>query len=439
MICNKDTRKCHTYRDDGYNSCDKYEDRGNRKCAKNEDEGYDSCDGWSAWAKWLCFSWTWISKVVCVSWYWVSNVICTAYLWVANIVCSAWVIVVEYWACGLVNTVTNFFCDFLSRPGEYTKSSPINRTVAYDTVRLSRWVYDGLTGITTNMDDITIEHGSNIHDGITDTQAVVCYFKNDIYISFRGTEGDIDDIITDLSSFPSSYFSDSLCGSKLHLGFLDAYLSVKEDVEKAIAPLLTKYPKSKIYVTGHSLGGAIATICALDLQLMQADRTVIMHNYGAPSVGNTNFIELYNNNITESWRIIHDCDLVPNSSPYGHVKDYLSFPKISKQVITVECHSIVAYESSIYQNLQEYPPKPEDTVLKTAASISQQQQEEQPTDNDNLMIGNRSEKELHILGCTYIRLIADKNKFEIPTTEAQQYYDEGYDGCYYCNRSKHWK
>lgn len=53
---------------------------------------------------------------------------------------------------------------------------------------------------------------------------------------------------------------------KVHLGFVNAYNSVKDYVHDHIDKLLKLHPTAKIAVTGHSLGAALATISALDLQ-----------------------------------------------------------------------------------------------------------------------------------------------------------------------------
>ncbi|RVW38708.1 hypothetical protein CK203_077483 [Vitis vinifera] len=56
--------------------------------------------------------------------------------------------------------------------------------------------------------------------------------------------------------------------------------------------------KWHVYVTGHSLGGALATLLALELSSSQlAKRGVIsvtMYNFGSPRVGNKRFAEVYN-------------------------------------------------------------------------------------------------------------------------------------------------
>jgi len=53
-------------------------------------------------------------------------------------------------------------------------------------------------------------------------------------------------------------------GGGVHGGFMDAYLSIRSELQQKIVSALLSNP-ADIYVTGHSLGGALANICAYDL------------------------------------------------------------------------------------------------------------------------------------------------------------------------------
>jgi alpha-beta hydrolase superfamily lysophospholipase len=52
----------------------------------------------------------------------------------------------------------------------------------------------------------------------------------------------------------------------VHAGFYNSWTSAKSLVEAAIASARQTYPSYAIVSTGHSLGGAIATIAAADLR-----------------------------------------------------------------------------------------------------------------------------------------------------------------------------
>jgi hypothetical protein len=79
---------------------------------------------------------------------------------------------------------------------------------------------------------------------------------------------------------------------------------------------------SRIVVTGHSLGGAIATLCAQYLSTVYP--YVSIYTYGSPRVGNYAFAELFNSTVTDSYRVINRDDIVPHlpyfaSTNFHHV------------------------------------------------------------------------------------------------------------------------
>lgn len=115
--------------------------------------------------------------------------------------------------------------------------------------------------------------------------------------------------------------------SAVHYGFLQAYMSVRSALQDGIALLSHGLQEEySFYFTGHSLGGALATLAAVDFQTINnLEKTrVACVTYGAPKVGNVNFSKLYNAAVPNSFRIINDTDLVarmPRSIPGGSALD----------------------------------------------------------------------------------------------------------------------
>jgi len=73
----------------------------------------------------------------------------------------------------------------------------------------------------------------------------------------------------------------------VHWVFFKYYISLKDDMLAKVSARLHSHPNSKVLVTGHSFGGAMATLAAIDL--VKAGYKVDLITFGAPRVGNTQF------------------------------------------------------------------------------------------------------------------------------------------------------
>ena len=57
----------------------------------------------------------------------------------------------------------------------------------------------------------------------------------------------------------------------------------------AVLALRARHPDAPVYVTGHSLGGALATVCAMHVKLLLGVPDVRVFTFGSPRVGNSIF------------------------------------------------------------------------------------------------------------------------------------------------------
>lgn len=112
-------------------------------------------------------------------------------------------------------------------------------------------------------------------------------------LSFRGTEvTEKSDILADLKAGKNL----EACGGKVHVGF-------KEEINKlwpTISKVLADNP-GNLYVTGHSLGAAMATIAASRMQ----DRVTALITFGSPRVGNAEFVKSLT---VDHYRVQNNCD-----------------------------------------------------------------------------------------------------------------------------------
>ena len=57
---------------------------------------------------------------------------------------------------------------------------------------------------------------------------------------------------------------------------------------------------------GHSLGGALATLAAVDLARARKLPRLAVYTYGAPRTGNHAFARDYEATVPQTWQIIND-------------------------------------------------------------------------------------------------------------------------------------
>ncbi|GLC58164.1 hypothetical protein PLESTB_001325800 [Pleodorina starrii] len=85
-------------------------------------------------------------------------------------------------------------------------------------------------------------------------------------------------------------------------------------------PTPTASTPTRVIFTGHSLGGAMATLAAYDLAARKTDGffsgDVQLYTFGSPRVGNQAFMEAFNNMVPNAWRFTNTDDIVPRV-PYS--------------------------------------------------------------------------------------------------------------------------
>ena len=231
-----------------------------------------------------------------------------------------------------------------------------------------------------------------IEHAVTDTQACVwrCVSRRTLVVAFRGTETTkLRDIITDARLAQRSFTPERVASGDsgepaVHDGFLEAWDSVRGRVFAAIDDARGCGPRVKalgwssaqagskqqwrVWVTGHSLGGALATLCALELAAsVDAGRRsgldVRMVNFGSPRVGNAAFVRLYNSLVPHSLRLVNGSDAVPTVPAllgYRHVH----------HGIRLTPHGVAAPDSPPVLPSVATPPSPGDVAALAAAALT---------------------------------------------------------------------
>ncbi len=152
-----------------------------------------------------------------------------------------------------------------------------------------------------------------------DTQAFAVADRQVAVVAFRGTEPDVlADIVSDLKIRRIPWMDTDATRGEIHRGFGAAELIVAEQV---LAWLRANAPAAGIiHVTGHSLGGALATLFAARLKADAelGPRLATLHTFGCPRVGDQLFTRALDRELGECVvRVVHGADPVPMVPPAG--------------------------------------------------------------------------------------------------------------------------
>ena len=151
---------------------------------------------------------------------------------------------------------------------------------------------------------------------------------DEIIIAFRGTSSTTDwisDMIASQKKF--KYIKDDVLS---HRGFTDIYSSARNGIVNVLHRLS---PEKTLYITGHSLGAALATLCAIDIAANTPYRSPHLYTFGSPRVGDPAFMKVFTQYVPDCHRIANPFDLVTHAPPsiyklpkrdkkyyYSHVK-----------------------------------------------------------------------------------------------------------------------
>lgn len=123
--------------------------------------------------------------------------------------------------------------------------------------------------------------------------------KEEYVLAFRGTEPDeISDLLADLNAIPRGAATHGL----VHSGFRGELDKLWDDIVKHHGK---GHNKKKLYVTGHSLGGAMATIATSRLE--EFTKVEQLTTFGSPRSGTRKFVK---NIASKHNRYVNNNDIV---------------------------------------------------------------------------------------------------------------------------------
>lgn len=187
-----------------------------------------------------------------------------------------------------------------------------------------------------------------ITDPKTKSACYIFYNNNQIDVCFKGTST-FNDICLNFDIYPRRFINNNI---RIHNGFLKKYISMKKEIIKTINIILqdTKNNITEISFNGHSAGGAIANIASLDLSYIYNNLMIKCITFGAPRVGNKNFIDEYNKRIKKSIRIVNENDIithVPFPIIYTHIHKPIKLVNTNTTIVNFNWN-IVSYFKSVH-------------------------------------------------------------------------------------------
>jgi Lipase (class 3) len=184
--------------------------------------------------------------------------------------------------------------------------------------------------------------------------------SGDVVIAIRGTEGILEWIHdAEFDQVPCPFLAGA---GHTEDGFTAMYESLRTGAEpdsptvvNALAKLAFPHPVSSVTICGHSLGGALATLLALDVAANTVFTEPAVYSYGSPRTGDSLFAGTFDQVVSNSYRIANRLDIVPALPPpldYDHVLNpdelipirLTPFPPKILVKSTVACeHSLATY------------------------------------------------------------------------------------------------
>ena len=177
----------------------------------------------------------------------------------------------------------------------------------------------------------------------SDTQGFVAQNDQVVLVVFRGTQP--DQPVDWLSDFEASHETWGHPVGKVHKGFYEALRAVWGQPiggrEILPARLLNRGDRT-VWITGHSLGGALAELCAAQASFVSHVPVQGVYTFGQPRAGDETFARTVHAAFgTRCFRFVNNCDIVPRVPFFGmgfrHYGSEIFFDHQEKEVDGEPC------------------------------------------------------------------------------------------------------
>lgn len=163
----------------------------------------------------------------------------------------------------------------------------------------------------TLQNDCVVEHTYNVEYEDGNISSFIGQCKDAVLISFRGTNSDTQLFweYMELDNMSDFKLGDKAVG-KVQTYFLGAFLKVYELMRTDIRTIISN--NKTVFITGHSLGASLASLLSVQIAYEYPSTYIIYYTYGQPRVGDYNYAQLHDTVVPNSWRVVHQYDIVPH-------------------------------------------------------------------------------------------------------------------------------
>jgi triacylglycerol lipase len=143
-------------------------------------------------------------------------------------------------------------------------------------------------------------------DGIVVPFGFVATKGTDAYVVIRGTESPLE-WLEDATLIPVPFAPD---WGNTTQGFKGIYNQLSSTINQAIQTLRSTNAFTALYLTGHSLGAALAQLAAADIYIRQ-HVSPVSYTLASPRTGDPAFTAAFDRAGLQNWRIFNTEDIVP--------------------------------------------------------------------------------------------------------------------------------
>ncbi|CAL2043935.1 unnamed protein product [Caenorhabditis brenneri] len=141
-----------------------------------------------------------------------------------------------------------------------------------------------------------------------------------VLVVFRGTTSDEQLVVEGVETVFANHMP-WISGGFVSEYFGDAFLKLwSAGIKDDFNSLLSKYPGYQVWVTGHSLGGALASLAAsyIEFNKLVPTENLLLVTFGQPRTGDLNYTQSVDSSVENAYRVTHSHDPVPHVPGKGH-------------------------------------------------------------------------------------------------------------------------